>query len=269
MKLTFNKQSDFIVLRFNNDMLAMELEDLFSHVVMGAASINVEPSDSENLSFTCEFDEGERKFFNIFCKRIKQNPQFENKFTLSRDMVINAIHGFVCDKHSKGGYFSSVADNTNACFITLCYSQSVYSKIYDLSSLELLKLLAPSVHKVVQSIASLGGELERSDEHWSMTKKLKNRNRVETCSTDFFMSTIKDYIYDFYDVPDQIELKLEDNSLICDFLESDEPSNQLSFLNDDFGSLVRNAFHDPSAFLEEFAFDSDKELWIINYVCHC
>lgn len=269
MILKFDKEINFILMHFNSENIAMELENLFSYCSMGEGSIVVDELSESNLMFSCKFDEGNRRFFEIFCRRIGKNIDLEDYFCISSFEIINMIHSFICDRKSIGGYFSSAALNGNQYYFTLSFSDNVFNRIKKLSGSELSKLKKESSNNNFCSILDLNGELETCDSNWEVVKKIQQKIKVEECSSDFFISKIKDCIYDFYEIPDRINLVKNEKGLVCDLFEGDKPTRQLSFYDNDFDTLVRNAFFEPSASLESFRYDLNKECWLISYISHC
>ena len=265
----FDQLNDFVVLRFNNEMLAMEFEDFFSHCCMGIACISVEPSDSKKHEFICEFDEGDRSSFNTFCKRIGKNYNLENSFKLTREDLIGLIHSFICGQKSKAGYFSSATVSDIECFISLSYSEKVYSKIQALAGVELSKLIKPNVNNGVLSILDLKQNSEKNEINWQLVKKIRNLNQEEECSRDYFLSTVKDYLYEFYDLPSEIALYLTGNKLVCEFSNKDNVKEQLYFVDNELEQLVGKAFFEQSRILKRFECYPDSDLCKLYYQAHC
>lgn len=268
MILEFDKERDFILLHLDNEMLGMELEDLFSYYSMGCASITVEKPTQEDQIFSCEFDEGNRRCYEIFCRRIQKNLDLENRFTISSFEIMEIIHSFICEKKSIGGYLSSAVANNDDYYFTLSYSDYVFDLIKDLSGSELSKINKNPYIKGFYSIYDLNGDLEFCEDNWKLVKKIKNNKKFEECSNDFFVSKIKDHLYNFYKMPSRISLIMDERGVVCELFEGNKPTSQVSFYDNDFDILVRNAFFEPSAFLEYFRFDFDKNRWLISYTSH-
>jgi|GEM_PF-3857054 hypothetical protein len=268
MILEFDKERDFILLHLNNEMLGMELEDLFSYNSMGCASITVDEPTQENLIFSCEFDEGNRRCYEIFCRRIQKNLDLEDRFTISNFEIMEIVHSFICEKKSIGGYLSSAVVNNDDYYFTLSYSDHVFDIIKDLSGSELSRIKKNLGGKVFYSIYDLNDDLELCEGNWKLVKKIKNNKKIEECSNDFFISKIKDHLYNFYKIPSRISLIMDERGLVCEFFEGNRSTSRLSFYDSDFDILVKNAFFEPSAILEYFRFDFDKNRWLICYTSH-
>lgn len=269
MTLKFDRERDFILMKFNSEMIAMELEDYFSHQSMGISTINVEVTNDEGCIFSVKFDEGDRRCFEIFCRRIQKNNDLDDEFTLALYEIVDRLQIFICDCKSLGGYFSSAVIGHNELYVMLSYSESVFNEIKNLSSAELLVLTNGSSNKKIYSTFDLNRHSENGSSHWHVIKKIPKHEMLEECSDDFFMSKLKDYLYNFYDMPARISLIRHERGLVCQLYDGDKTTGQLSFNDDEFVALVKNAFFEPSASLDNFTFDAVKNCWFISYKNHC